>query len=120
MTKKPTIVILEGDQTGQELLVEALRVLTPDVVRLDLGFEHFDLSLETRRKTKNVIVQQAAERIKETGLGIKAATITPGDPDDVGSPNALLRELLGAQVICELDGASLMSDQWAVSMRQLP
>jgi hypothetical protein len=40
-----------------------------------------------------------AERIRQTGLGIKAATITPGNPDDVGSPNALLRELLEAQVI---------------------
>ena len=28
------IAVLEGDQTGQELLEEALRVLQPDVVRL--------------------------------------------------------------------------------------
>ncbi len=32
------------------------------------------------------MVREAADRIVETGLGIKAATITPGDPDDVGSP----------------------------------
>ena len=96
---KATVVVLDGDQTGQELLDEALRVLGPEVIRCELDFERFDLSLEKRRTTDNQVVHQAAERIKETGLGIKAATITPGDPDDVGSPNALLRELLGAQVI---------------------
>lgn len=96
---KPTIAVLQGDETGQELLDEALRVLSPDVTRLDLDFEYFDLSLENRRATKNAIVYEAAERLKQTGLGIKAATITPGDPDDVGSPNALLRELIEGQVI---------------------
>ena len=96
---KPTIVVLQGDQTGQELLDEALRVLDPEVIRCPLNFETFDLSLENRRKTKNEVVHEAAGRIKETGLGIKAATITPGDPDDVGSPNALLRELIDGQVI---------------------
>lgn len=94
-----TIVVLEGDQTGQELLEEALRVLDPRITRCDIAFEKFDLSLENRRKTKNQVVHDAAERIKQTGLGIKAATITPGDPDDVGSPNALLRELIDGQVI---------------------
>lgn len=94
-----SIVVMEGDQTGQELLDEALRVLDPDVTRCDLEFERFDLSLEHRRETQNKVVYDAASRIRETGLGIKAATITPGDPDDVGSPNALLRELMDAQVI---------------------
>lgn len=97
---KRTICILQGDETGQELLDEALRVLDPSVIRItDLEFETFDLSLETRRKTKNQVVHDAATRLKETGLGIKAATITPGDPDDVGSPNALLRELIDGSVI---------------------
>ena len=94
-----TIIVLEGDQTGQELLDESLRMLDPSVIRCDLTFEKFDLSLENRRKTQNKVVHEAADRIKATGLGIKAATITPGDPDDVGSPNALLRELIDGQVI---------------------
>ena len=34
-----TIVVLEGDETGQELLEEALRVLAADVTGLDLEFE---------------------------------------------------------------------------------
>jgi isocitrate/isopropylmalate dehydrogenase len=33
-----TIIVLEGDQTGQELLEEALRVLAPDVTGLELDF----------------------------------------------------------------------------------
>ena len=47
------IAVLEGDETGQELLEEALRVLAPDVTGLDLEFERYDLSLEKRRETKN-------------------------------------------------------------------
>jgi isocitrate dehydrogenase (NAD+) len=31
-----SIVVLEGDQTGQELLEESLRVLAPDVIGLEL------------------------------------------------------------------------------------
>jgi len=99
---KPTIVVLKGDQTGQELLAESLRVLAPSVTRVDLAFEEFDLSLENRRATKNKVVEQAAARVKQTGLGIKAATITPPDANDVGSPNALLRDLLDAQVILRI------------------
>lgn len=94
-----TVVVLKGDETGQELLDEALRVLDPSLLRVPLNFQSFDLTLENRRATKNGVVHQAAEAMKVTGLGLKAATITPGDPDDVGSPNALLRELLDAQVI---------------------
>lgn len=99
---KPTIIVMKGDETGQELLDEALRVLAPDVIRCDLSFEAYDLSLENRRATRNAVIHDAAERVKQTGLGIKAATITPGDQDDVGSPNALLRELIGAQVILRI------------------
>lgn len=97
---KNRICILQGDETGQELLDEALRVLDPSVIRItDLEFETYDLTLENRRKTNNEVVREAAARIVETGLGIKAATITPGDPDDVGSPNALLRDLVNGSVI---------------------
>jgi isocitrate dehydrogenase (NAD+) len=95
-----TIVVMTGDQTGQELLEEALRVLHPSVTRCeDIDLETFDLSLENRRKTKNEVVFAAAERVKQTGLGLKAATITPPEKGDVGSPNALLREAIDGQVI---------------------
>lgn len=94
-----TIAIMQGDQTGQELLDDALRILSPSVINMNVAFCTFDLSLDNRRKTKNQVVYDAANMVKECGLGLKAATITPGDPDDVGSPNALLREAIDAQVI---------------------
>jgi isocitrate/isopropylmalate dehydrogenase len=123
-TSPPTVIVLEGDQTGQELLVEALRVLDPSVTRVPLDFERFDLSLENRRRTANAVILEAAAAIRRTGLGLKAATITPtpssrsenggrapaaaeaaarvgrgSDPDDVGSPNAILREAVNGTVI---------------------
>ena len=94
-----TIVVLQGDQTGQELLEESLRVLAPDVVGFELEFPRFDLSLGNRRKTSNGVVYEAAAAIREHGYGLKAATITPEVPDDVGSPNRILREEIGGKVI---------------------
>jgi len=94
-----TIVVLEGDETGQELLEEALRVLAPDVIGLELEFPRFDLSLDSRRRTQNAVVYEAAHAIREQGLGLKAATITPEGRDDVGSPNRILREEIGGRVI---------------------
>ena len=44
-----TVVVMDGDQTGQELLTEALRVLDVSVISFDLQFRHFDLSLTQRR-----------------------------------------------------------------------
>ena len=99
VVSKPTIVVLEGDQTGQELLVEALRVLEPSVIGMDLAFEHFDLSLEKRRATKNGVAHEAAEAMKHHKLGLKAATITPETKGDVGSPNAIIRKEIDGKVI---------------------
>jgi isocitrate/isopropylmalate dehydrogenase len=94
-----TIVVLEGDETGQELLEEALRVLAPDVIGLELELPRYDLSLESRRATENGVVYEAAAAIREAGLGLKAATITPEGAGDVGSPNRILREEIGGHVI---------------------
>jgi isocitrate/isopropylmalate dehydrogenase len=90
---------MHGDQTGEELLVEALRVLDPSVVRLNLAFEDHDLSLENRQKTNNQAVNDAAAAMCKTGYGLKAATITPEKPGDVGTPNAILREGIDGKVI---------------------
>ncbi len=90
---------MEGDQTGQELLEEALRVIDPEVTGLPLAFERYDLSLESRRRTRNQVVFDAAEAMRLHGFGLKAATITPEDAGDVGSPNALLREAIDGKVI---------------------
>jgi isocitrate dehydrogenase (NAD+) len=95
----PTIVVLEGDQTGQELLAESLRVLDRSVIDLELAFENYDLSLENRRATQNQVVLDAAEAMKRHRLGLKAATITPEQKGDVGSPNAILRKAVDGKVI---------------------
>jgi isocitrate/isopropylmalate dehydrogenase len=90
---------MHGDQTGEELLQEALRLLAPGVIGIELDLQHFDISLNNRRATQNEVVRQAATAMLESGLGMKAATITPPDPQDVGSPNALLRDLIDGTVI---------------------
>ncbi len=93
------IAVLQGDQTGQELLDQALRVLSRDVIGVDLELRSFDLSLENRRATANAVVLEAADAMVECGLGLKAATVTPERTGDVGSPNALLRQRVGGKVI---------------------
>src|SRR3989440_7145745 len=97
--ERRTIVVLEGDETGQELLEEALRVLAPDVIGIEFGLPRYDLSLPSRRATQNRIVYEAAAALREAGLGLKAATITPETRGDVGSPNRILREEIGGKVI---------------------
>ena len=93
------IVALEGDQTGQELLEQALRVLDPRVLGIAVELTRLDLSLENRRRTRNAVCVDAAAAMRSAGLGLKAATITPEGADDVGSPNRILREEIGGTVI---------------------
>ncbi|MGH2945202.1 MAG: isocitrate/isopropylmalate family dehydrogenase [Solirubrobacteraceae bacterium] len=99
MSEALRIVVLEGDETGQELLEQSLRVLDREVLGLELSIERFDLSLERRRETRNEVVLEAARAMRDAGFGVKAATITPEGADDVGSPNRILREEVGGRVI---------------------
>ncbi len=94
-----TIVVLEGDETGQELLEQAVRVLDPALLELELELRRFDLSLGHRRDTANGVVTEAAAAMRESGFGLKAATITPEGAGDVGSPNRILREEVDGKVI---------------------
>jgi isocitrate/isopropylmalate dehydrogenase len=93
------IVVLEGDQTGQELLEQAVRLLDGYLLGLDIELKDFDLSLASRRATDNEVVTDAAAAMRQAGLGLKAATITPEGRDDVGSPNRILREAIDGKVI---------------------
>src|SRR5689334_17102013 len=93
------IIVLEGDETGQELLEQAVRVLDASLLGVELELVHYDLSLAKRRETNNEIVHEAARAMREAGFGLKAATITPEGRDDVGSPNRILREEVDGKVI---------------------
>jgi isocitrate dehydrogenase (NAD+) len=99
VTSLRKIVVCEGDETGQELLDESLRVLDPSVLGFELELIRFDLSLDNRRRTANAVVYEAAAAMREAGLGLKAATVTPETTGDVGSPNRILREGIGGSVI---------------------
>jgi isocitrate/isopropylmalate dehydrogenase len=94
-----TIAVLHGDQTGEELLREALRILDPAVIGFQVLIRDFDLSLEERRRTRNQCVLDAAQALRELGYGVKAATVTPEGAGDVGSPNAILRKEIDGRVI---------------------
>lgn len=96
---KPVVVVMKGDQTGQELLAEAMRVLDPGVTGAPISFAEYDLSLEERRRTNNAVVLEAAMAMRNGGYGLKAATITPEEQGDVGSPNAILRREIDGTVI---------------------
>jgi isocitrate/isopropylmalate dehydrogenase len=93
------VIVLHGDQTGEELLRQALRLLELEVLGIQLTLRHFDLSLGHRRQTRNQVVLEAASALRETGYGVKAATITPEGSGDVGSPNAILRRAVDGRVI---------------------
>ena len=99
MPRPRKLVVLHGDQTGEELLVEALRLLERGVLGVEVRTVDFDLSLARRRETRNQVVHDAAAALREHGYGVKAATITPEGPADVGSPNAILRREGDGRVI---------------------
>jgi 3-isopropylmalate dehydrogenase len=94
-----TVVALEGDQTGQELLEASLRLLDRDLIGVEVEISRHDLSLENRRATANAVCEEAAAAMRESGLGLKAATITPEGAGDVGSPNRIIREGIAGKVI---------------------
>jgi isocitrate/isopropylmalate dehydrogenase len=93
------VIVLEGDETGQELLEQSVRVLDPALLGVELELENYDLSLDNRRATGNEVVHEAARAMREAGFGLKAATVTPEGRDDVGSPNRILREAVDGKVI---------------------
>lgn len=76
---------------------------------LDIDLHYYDLGMEARDKTDDQITIDAANAIKEHGVGVKCATITP-DEDRVEefklkqmwrSPNGTIRNILGGVVFRE-------------------
>ncbi|HET7410434.1 MAG TPA: NADP-dependent isocitrate dehydrogenase [Paracoccaceae bacterium] len=73
---------------------------------LDLDLLYYDLGMESRDATDDQITVDAANRIKEIGVGVKCATITPDEDrvEEFGlkkmwrSPNGTIRNILGGVV----------------------
>ena len=65
--QKRSLAILEGDETGQELLEQTLRVLAAETIGFELELQHFDLSLANRRASGNAVVSEAAAAIRALG-----------------------------------------------------
>jgi isocitrate dehydrogenase len=76
---------------------------------LDIDLLYYDLGIEERDRTNDQITIDAAEKIKEVGVGVKCATITPdeGRVEEFGlkkmwrSPNGTIRNILGGVVFRE-------------------
>ncbi|WP_140985051.1 NADP-dependent isocitrate dehydrogenase [Asticcacaulis tiandongensis] len=76
---------------------------------LDIDLKYFDLGIEKRDETNDQITIDAAEAIKQYGVGIKCATITPDEArvEEFGlkkmwkSPNGTIRNILGGVVFRE-------------------
>ena len=76
---------------------------------LDIDLKYYDLGIEARDDTNDQITVDAAEAIKEIGVGVKCATITPDEArvEEFGlkemwrSPNGTIRNILGGTVFRE-------------------
>jgi isocitrate dehydrogenase len=76
---------------------------------LDIDLRYYDLSIQNRDATEDRVTIEAAEAIKEAGVGVKCATITPDEArvEEFGlarmwrSPNGTIRNILGGVVFRE-------------------
>jgi len=109
---KNPIVELDGDEMTRVIWqIIKDKLILPYV---NVNLKYFDLGIKNRDKTNDKITVQSAEAIKEYGIGVKCATITP-DKNRVkefnlkemwGSPNGTVRNILGGTIfrqpiICE-------------------
>ncbi|GAA4913925.1 NADP-dependent isocitrate dehydrogenase [Streptomonospora salina] len=76
---------------------------------LDIDLKYYDLGMEERDRTDDQVTVDAANAIKEHGVGVKCATITPDEArvEEFGlkkmwrSPNGTIRNILGGVVFRE-------------------
>ncbi len=76
---------------------------------LDVDLRYFDLGIESRDATDDQVTVDAAEAIKQHGVGVKCATITPDEArvEEFGlrrmyrSPNGTIRNILGGVIFRE-------------------
>src|SRR5690606_6219234 len=101
------VVELDGDEMTRiiwQLIKEKL--IHP---YLDIELKYFDLSIQKRDETDDQITIDAANAIKQYGVGVKCATITPDEArvKEFGlkkmwkSPNGTIRNILGGVIFRE-------------------
>src|SRR5687767_1853455 len=101
------VVELDGDEMTR--IIWALIKQKLILPYLDVKLLYFDLSVQNRDKTEDKVTVEAAQAIKQHGVGIKCATITP-DEERVKefklrqmwkSPNGTIRNILGGVIFRE-------------------
>jgi isocitrate dehydrogenase len=104
--KKP-IVELDGDEMTRVIWAFIKEQLI--LPYLDVELVYFDLGIENRDATEDKVTVDAANAIKEHGVGVKCATITPdearvkefGLKEMYRSPNGTIRNILGGVIFRE-------------------
>jgi isocitrate dehydrogenase len=101
------VVDLDGDEMTR-IIWQAIKdkLILP---YLDLPIEYYDLSVENRDRTNDQVTVDAANAIKQHGVGIKCATITPDEARVEEfhlkkmwkSPNGTIRNILGGVIFRE-------------------
>jgi len=104
---KNPVVELDGDEMTR-IIWQWIRerLIQP---YLDIDLKYYDLSIEKRDETDDQITVDAANAIKQYGVGVKCATITPDEARveefDLKkmwrSPNGTIRNILGGVVFRE-------------------
>ena len=101
------IVELDGDEMTRIIWQMIKDKLIHPYIDIDL--KYYDLGIEARDDTNDQITIDSAEAIKEVGVGVKCATITPDEArvEEFGlkqmwkSPNGTIRNILGGTVFRE-------------------
>lgn len=104
---KTPVVELDGDEMTR-IIWQWIRerLIQP---YLDIDLKYYDLSIENRDATEDKVTVEAANAIKQYGVGVKCATITPDEArvEEFGlkkmwkSPNGTIRNILGGVVFRE-------------------
>ena len=101
------IVELDGDEMTRIIWAFIKEKLI--LPYLDVELKYYDLGIESRDATDDQITVDAAEAIREFGVGVKCATITPDEArvEEFGlkrmylSPNGTIRNILGGVIFRE-------------------
>ncbi|MFZ9668761.1 MAG: NADP-dependent isocitrate dehydrogenase, partial [Solirubrobacterales bacterium] len=101
------IVELDGDEMTRIIWAFIKEKLI--LPYLDVDLKYYDLGIESRDATDDQITVDAANAIKEYGVGVKCATITPDEArvEEFGlkkmylSPNGTIRNILGGVIFRE-------------------